>query len=759
MRNKLGISFSLNGLACSVFLAVFVLQGGLFAQGSCTDAAEIGDETVNGSTQDAPRSGDSDCGRSGNSPSNWYKFTAKANGSVTVRTCGSDYDTVLSVYSGCPGEEGNELSCNDDTCGLQSEVEFNATDGGEYLVRVAGYRGATGNYTLEVSSGGGGPGPGPENCEDVQELGLGNAVEGSTAGGDNTGSATCGSSSRSSDAIYRHVADEACLLIASTCSSGYDTVLSIHSDCPPTNENQLACNDDACDLQSTVAYEVAAGESYFIRVAGFNGATGNYSLELSCSEPPEKGEGADITISSMSGIRQMGRLGGVVALSMQSTICNMGSDSVDWYGNPDPRHPFLVFNLYRMRAGRLEQIGQSWAKHGFAASQTSGVCGLPCRTDGDGNLGSGCADIYGVSTNASQRTFGPRHEINPWTGAFTYAGSHIDTTSRNHDPVQHRLAVRDADLDPDANAGARYFAELYTLSHDDTDHTNSLGWQEIDVSGSPGGTWDLDFRQVMGNQGPALDAWTGGARAVIPDGELTEDGRCYLDLHVSENGNGTYRYEYALYNLDMNRSVSSLTIPVGAGVEISGIGFKAVESSDDGFNNEPWAAVRNDAGVTWSTSPVAEHPDSNPLGWGNLYNFWFDANTAPLDGSVTLGVYRTDLEGSDSYSGASRVPGGGVVPPPEGAIFRRGDVDGNGTVELTDAVFVLGYLFQGQSVPGCLETADSDDNGKVDISDAIRLLGWLFLGGEPLPAPGSEECGRDPTPGDAAECDYDSTSC
>jgi len=325
--------------------------------------------------------------------------------------------------------------------------------------------------------------------------------------------------------------------------------------------------------------------------------------------------------------------------------------------------------------------------------------------------------------------------------------------------VQHRLAVRDADLDPDVNAGARYFAELYTLSHDDTDHTNSLGWQEIDVSGSPGGTWDLDFRQVMGNQGPALDAWAGGARAVIPDGELTEDGRCYLDLHVSENDNGTYRYEYALYNLDMNRSVSSLTIPVGAGVEISGIGFKAVESSDDGFNNEPWASVRNDAGVTWSTSPVAAHPDSNPLGWGNLYNFWFDANAAPSDGSVMLGVYRTDLEGPDSYSGASRIPGGGVVPPPEGAIFRRGDVDGNGTVELTDAVFILGYLFQGQGAPGCLETADSDDNGQVDISDAIRLLGWLFLGGEPLSAPGSEECGRDPTPGDAAECDYDSTSC
>jgi hypothetical protein len=78
---------------------------------------------------------------------------------------------------------------------------------------------------------------------------------------------------------------------------------------------------------------------------------------------------------------------------------------------------------------------------------------------------------------------------------------------------------------------------------------------------------------------------------------------------------------------------------------------------------------------------------------------------------------------------------------------------------LTDAILVLDYLFQGSRAPGCLETADSDDNGKVDISDAIRLLGWLFLGGEPLPAPGAQECGRDPTPSNFAECVYDSASC
>ena len=762
MRKQFGDSHLLSRMVCSAVLAAVFFNGSLAAQETCEGAADIGIETVQGSTQGAPRGGESDCGRSDNSPSHWYRYTAAADASVTVSTCGSDYDTVLSVYSGCPAAEDNELGCNDDTCDLQSEVEFSVTEGQAYLVRVAGYRGRTGGYTLEVSADGAGPGPGPGpgNCEDAAELTLDNRVEGSTAGRESTGSASCGSSSQSPDTIFRYVADAPCLLVASTCSSGYDTVLSIHSECPPTNANQLACNDDACDLQSTIAYEVEAGTTYFIRIAGYNGASGDYSLELSCSDPPVEGEGADITISSMSGIRQMGRLGDVVALSMQSTICNIGSDAVDWYSNPDPRHPFLVFNLYRMQGGRLDQIGQSWAKHGFAASQTSGVCGPPCRVDGDGNLGAGCADIYGVSTNASQRTFGPRHEINPWTGAFSYAGSHIDTTSSNHNPVQHRLAVSDDDLDPEANPGARYIVELYTLSHDDSEHTNSLGWQEVDISGQPGGTWDLDFRQVMGNQGSALDAWEGGERTVIPEAELIDDGRCYLDLHVSDNGDGTYRYEYALYNLDMNRSVSSITIPVGEDVAVTSLGFKAVQSADDGFNNDPWEAARDGSAVTWSTSPVAEHPNSNPLGWGNLYNFWFDADAAPAEGSVTLGVYRTDLEGPSSFAGLSRVPGGGGAPPPPGGtIFRRGDTDGNGTVELTDAVFILGYLFQGSTTPACLETADSDDNGKVDVSDAIRLLGWLFAGGGPLAPPGSEECGRDPTPGDEGECDYDANSC
>ncbi len=72
--------------------------------------------------------------------------------------------------------------------------------------------------------------------------------------------------------------------------------------------------------------------------------------------------------------------------------------------------------------------------------------------------------------------------------------------------------------------------------------------------------------------------------------------------------------------------------------------------------------------------------------------------------------------------------------------FLRGDADSNEKVELTDAVRILGFLFQGKQEPSCLDAADTNDNGKIDISDAISLLQYLFLGGSspglPYPARG-----------------------
>ena len=84
-------------------------------------------------------------------------------------------------------------------------------------------------------------------------------------------------------------------------------------------------------------------------------------------------------------------------------------------------------------------------------------------------------------------------------------------------------------------------------------------------------------------------------------------------------------------------------------------------------------------------------------------------------------------------------------------LFRRSDANADGQSNLSDAVFVLRFLFISGPEPLCLKSGDIDDNGRLQVTDAIYLLNFLFLAGQsPLnPFP---DCGSDSTI-DAMTCD------
>lgn len=42
----------------------------------------------------------------------------------------------------------------------------------------------------------------------------------------------------------------------------------------------MACNDDYCALQSELTIDLTAGQTYLIRVAGYNGQMGDYTLTI-----------------------------------------------------------------------------------------------------------------------------------------------------------------------------------------------------------------------------------------------------------------------------------------------------------------------------------------------------------------------------------------------------------------------------------------------------------------------------------------------
>ncbi|UCF34642.1 MAG: hypothetical protein JSV78_04920, partial [Phycisphaerales bacterium] len=117
----------------------------------CSDAMSVENGSYYGTTSSATNDGSASCGDSSSTPDVWYVYIAEANGTLTVDTCDSSFDTVLSIHNFCPGTSANEIACEDDTCGQQSEVSISVTVGTAYVIRVSGWNGSVGEFVLNVN--------------------------------------------------------------------------------------------------------------------------------------------------------------------------------------------------------------------------------------------------------------------------------------------------------------------------------------------------------------------------------------------------------------------------------------------------------------------------------------------------------------------------------------------------------------------------------------------------------------------------------
>lgn len=60
-----------------------------------------------------------------------------------------------------------------------------------------------------------------------------------------------------------------------------------------------------------------------------------------------------------------------------------------------------------------------------------------------------------------------------------------------------------------------------------------------------------------------------------------------------------------------------------------------------------------------------------------------------------------------------------------------GDANGDGRVNIGDAVFIVNYIFRAGPAPVPIESADVNDDGGIDIGDPVYLVSYLFRGGHP----------------------------
>jgi hypothetical protein len=115
---------------------------------------------------------------------------------------------------------------------------------------------------------------------------------------------------------------------------------------------------------------------------------------------------------------------------------------------------------------------------------------------------------------------------------------------------------------------------------------------------------------------------------------------------------------------------------------------------------------------------------------------------------VRLGSFDDDGATAETLVSVTVLPAESEPPTPS---FRRGDADGSGTHEITDAIATLSYLFLGGFEPTCDDALDTDDDGQIGLADAIRTLIYLFQRPIAIPEP-FPGCGQDPTP-DELDCE------
>ncbi|MHC5061025.1 MAG: PASTA domain-containing protein [Planctomycetota bacterium] len=230
----------------------------------------------------------------------WYSYTTTADGLVNITLTDSNFDTSLAVYDSCDTER---LACNDDFGhpDIDSQVALYMTDSTTCLIRVAGYDGQTGAFTLSVDDNP--PGLDNDLCLNAIPIEPDEVYYGTTSTA--TGPDLSGCSFNDDIDVWHTFTPQTNVSAEiSLCDSDFDTTLMIYDTCE--GGTSLISNDDSCGLQSRIDVDLSTGRSYLIRVAGYDGETGDYTLTIDTDPIIVT---ADLDMNGVVGLEDLAMLG------------------------------------------------------------------------------------------------------------------------------------------------------------------------------------------------------------------------------------------------------------------------------------------------------------------------------------------------------------------------------------------------------------------------------------------------------------------
>ncbi len=412
--------------------------------------------------------------------------------------------------------------------------------------------------------------------------------------------------------------------------------------------------------------------------------------------------GADVIVGDLYEVNSYGISGNISAFSVGTRACNIGDQPVGWEANTN-QHPVIAQNLYRLRNGAFEQIGMSWLKHGFFAQASEFCSGLGgCTGDLTGaSLGVGCSDPYSANLNGDAANLGPRSDVNGFTGMFPFPFSAPPAPP----VIGRRVQVLNDDLDPALNAGALYFVEACYVTPDDAaagNQFNNASYRQVLID-FVNGIYEMslspDFSTFVSE--PAILSWQKEDSNVVATGvQLPNGARFVVAVNVTALGGSMWRYNYSVFNMNSDRSVGMLSVPIFTNADVLNTSFHDVDyHSGEIYDGTDWTASIASNQITWSTDTFAINPNANAIRWGTMYSFSFEINAAPVTTTLTLGMFKPGTPNMLTFS---------ILGPPN----DPPDCNAN---DVLDACDISCGLMGGKcDIAGCGLSSDCADNGIPD---------------------------------------------
>jgi hypothetical protein len=350
----------------------------------------------------------------------WFRWTAPQNGTVALSTCQqTTVDTKIAVYGGTSCPVGSAIACSDDDCGVQSQTSFVTGTGVTYVFQIGsspGNPGGTGTFTLTYL-----PPATNDNCATPAVITGPGPIpfDNSLASTGTQGQNNPGCVNVKNDLWYQWTAPATGIAHLSLCGqTAVDTAIAVYTGGTCPSAHSIACDDDACGLQSMTSFGVTAGAVFMLQIGSSGGASaglGTFTIDVEAT-PANDDCGSPLTIGP----------GGV---SFDTTSATTGSQGQSNPCGTIENDLWYAWTPSGTGTATIDTCGQTALNTSLAVYSGSGCpsgAALACNDDGCGQQSSVTFNIVAGTTYLIQVGSSPGSGGGP--GSFIISTNAVGAT-------------------------------------------------------------------------------------------------------------------------------------------------------------------------------------------------------------------------------------------------------------------------------------------------------------------------------------------